>query len=351
MAKVKPPKEIYDQWTPEQREEYNDTYVEPAKKKSEERRNDMVQVGASGPILDVNDPNNHDTSVERQNRMALADAGHENPGDIDGTSAFKLSLITHTGNDPRYDSRRRGEYERAEHDWHEALKEVNDVTIDDKESEGLPFQVKHYYEQDLLNAIDDCEKGIDSLNERLLQKQQELENTWLDCNKKVLQQDIESIERAIKKLEHDLAFNKKCLENSFPPPPPPPPPPPMPLTIYYAKAGDKITCPFAMGGTAALMVNPSRKVFLEKKPMANIMDFQPMSCIPSFGMCSTLSNPAVASATSAAMGVLTPQPCVPVVTAPWVGAKPDVLVEGAPALLTNGQATCAWGGMISFIPI
>jgi len=41
--------------------------------------------------------------------------------------------------------------------------------------------------------------------------------------------------------------------------------------------------------------------------MANIMDMVPMTNIMSFGMCQSISNPTVASATSAAMGVLTPR--------------------------------------------
>ena len=143
----------------------------------------------------------------------------------------------------------------------------------------------------------------------------------------------------------------KNLPDPAEPPKPPEPIAPTPIGNFFAKAGDKMVCPFAMGGTAALVVNPSRRVFLEGKPMANIMDFQPGSNITTFGVCMTLTNPAVAAATSAALGVLTPQPCLPVITAPWAPGKPDLLVEGAPALLVTDKTMCAWGGVISFIPV
>ena len=57
-------------------------------------------------------------------------------------------------------------------------------------------------------------------------------------------------------------------------------------------------------------------------------------------------NPTVASATSAAMGVLTPMPCAPAITAPW--APPGkTMVMGQPALINNAKCMCMWGGMIS----
>ena len=59
-----------------------------------------------------------------------------------------------------------------------------------------------------------------------------------------------------------------------------------------------------------------------------------------------LANPTVASATSAAMGTLTPMPCIPVLTAPW--APPGMeMVSNQPALLDNAQLFCAYGGQIT----
>lgn len=81
-------------------------------------------------------------------------------------------------------------------------------------------------------------------------------------------------------------------------------------------------------------------------PMANIMDFAPMLNIKPFGMCRSLSNPTVASATAAAMGALTPMPCVPAITAPWAPGGQEKICM-LPALLDNCKCMCMWGGQIS----
>jgi len=84
-------------------------------------------------------------------------------------------------------------------------------------------------------------------------------------------------------------------------------------------------------------------------PAANIMDHVPMVNIMPFGMCSCPSNPTVASATAAAMGVLTPMPCVPVTAAPWTPGSPTVLLGGMPALNDSSKLMCTWGGVISVV--
>ncbi len=109
-----------------------------------------------------------------------------------------------------------------------------------------------------------------------------------------------------------------------------------------------LQCSFGMT-PCKLIVTPEKRVMLANKPMANIMDFKPMANIPSFGMCSSLSNPTVASATSAAMGVLTPMPCIPNVVAPWAPGKLDYLIANQPALLKSCKCNCLWGGSISIL--
>jgi len=82
-------------------------------------------------------------------------------------------------------------------------------------------------------------------------------------------------------------------------------------------------------------------------PAATIMDFAPMENIPTFAMCMSPANPEVAAATSAAQGVLTPMPCVPVTVAPWSPGSATVTIGEIPALTDDSTCTCAWGGMIS----
>ena len=83
-----------------------------------------------------------------------------------------------------------------------------------------------------------------------------------------------------------------------------------------ACATGMMQCSFGMA-PSTFMVLPDKMVLGENKPMANIMDNKPMVNIMPFGMCQSLSNPTVSAATTAAAGVLTPMPCVPVIAAPW----------------------------------
>ena len=62
-----------------------------------------------------------------------------------------------------------------------------------------------------------------------------------------------------------------------------------------------------------------------------------------------MANPQVASATAAAQGVLTPQPCLPMTTAPWSPGAPTTLVGGNPALTDSSMCLCTWGGQISIV--
>lgn len=84
-------------------------------------------------------------------------------------------------------------------------------------------------------------------------------------------------------------------------------------------------------------------------PAANIMDQVPMVNIMPFGMCMSPTNPTVAAATTAALGVLTPMPCVPATVAPWAPGAATVLLGGMPALDNVSKCNCMWAGVISIV--
>src|SRR5579863_7820115 len=111
--------------------------------------------------------------------------------------------------------------------------------------------------------------------------------------------------------------------------------------------GANMMCTFG-AAPSSLVVLPMNKVFTGEVPDANIMDHIPMTNIMPFGMCSSPSNPTVAAATTAALGVLTPMPCIPNTPAPWVPGAPTVLLGNQPTLDNVSKLMCIWGGVISF---
>jgi len=109
--------------------------------------------------------------------------------------------------------------------------------------------------------------------------------------------------------------------------------------------GAMMMCSFG-AAPSSLVVLPTNRVMAGGVPAANIMDYAPIVNIPPFAMCNSPSNPTVAAATAAAMGVLTPMPCVPVTAAPWVPGAPTVLIGNMPALDSTSKLMCSWGGVI-----
>jgi hypothetical protein len=109
--------------------------------------------------------------------------------------------------------------------------------------------------------------------------------------------------------------------------------------------GAVLMCSFGLA-PSQLTVLPVDRVMTSSQPAATIMDHEPLVNIAPFGMCVSLANPEVAAATSAALGVLTPQACIPMTLAPWVPGALTVLVGGQPALDNTCQLMCLWGGVI-----
>ncbi len=98
---------------------------------------------------------------------------------------------------------------------------------------------------------------------------------------------------------------------------------------------------------ATLVAISAPTVTTSGMPAATIMDFAPMANIPTFGMCMSPANPEVAAATAAALGVLTPMPCIPATVAPWTPGCPTVTLCGMPALDDSSMCMCMWGGTIT----
>lgn len=111
--------------------------------------------------------------------------------------------------------------------------------------------------------------------------------------------------------------------------------------------GAMLQCSFG-AAPSSLVVLPVNRV-MTGPPAANIMDHAPLVNIMPFGMCSSLANPTVAAATAAALGALTPMPCVPVTPAPWVVGAPTVLIGNMPALNNSSKLMCTWSGVIQVV--
>jgi hypothetical protein len=93
--------------------------------------------------------------------------------------------------------------------------------------------------------------------------------------------------------------------------------------------------------------SPLKVIAIPNARDANIMDSVPITNIGPFAMCHSLANPTVAAMTAAAMGVLTPAPCVPATHSTWVPGDPANLIQQIPALTRNSCLMCSWAGMIT----
>jgi Domain of unknown function (DUF4280) len=94
----------------------------------------------------------------------------------------------------------------------------------------------------------------------------------------------------------------------------------MPMQVCM---GATLQCiPFGVAPSTLMVIPKGPPVMVNGMLAATVMDFAPIANILPFGMCTSIANPMVATATAAAWGVLTPMPCVPVIVGPW---KPGAL--------------------------
>jgi hypothetical protein len=119
----------------------------------------------------------------------------------------------------------------------------------------------------------------------------------------------------------------------------------MPMNVCH---GAMLKCSFG-AAPSSMVVLPVKMVNTSNVPAANIMDHVPMLNIMPFGVCTSLANPTVAAATAAALGVLTPMPCIPATVSPWVPGTPTVMLANQPALNNTSKLMCMWAGVIEVI--
>lgn len=113
-------------------------------------------------------------------------------------------------------------------------------------------------------------------------------------------------------------------------------------------SGATLQCSFGVA-PSVLNVLPMNRTLTAGMPAANIMDHIPLVNIMPFGMCQSLANPMVAAATAAALGVLTPMPCIPATATPWIPGAPTMLLGNMPSLDANCSLMCNWAGVIKIV--
>ncbi len=106
--------------------------------------------------------------------------------------------------------------------------------------------------------------------------------------------------------------------------------------------GAVLACTF---GEATAEFTASSADVAATAPAGVITDVSPEN-IPIFGMCTSMANPEVDAATTAADGVLTPQPCVPELS-PWTPGSARVTINGVRALDATSECRCTYLGVIT----
>lgn len=104
--------------------------------------------------------------------------------------------------------------------------------------------------------------------------------------------------------------------------------------------GSLARCSFAAGPPVPLAAAPG-PAKAQTQPELTIMDSKPFVNVPSFGMCTAPTNPAVIAAWGA------PVPCTPVIPAPWTPGSQTKKINSLPALTASSMCNCAYAGVIT----
>ena len=112
--------------------------------------------------------------------------------------------------------------------------------------------------------------------------------------------------------------------------------------------GAKVRC--SMGSLPSLLlVSDESPLSADDKPVATVNDHVPKRNLITFGMCRSEKNPQVSSATSAALGTLTPQPCIPMTTEAWSPGSPLAVSKDVKVLTNDSTCKCQWAGTIDIL--
>lgn len=112
--------------------------------------------------------------------------------------------------------------------------------------------------------------------------------------------------------------------------------------------GAMMSCTFGVA-PATFIATGDSMVMASSMPAGTFLDNKPFANIPPFGMCTSLANPTVASATAAALGVLTPMPCIPAPAGPWIPGALTTMLKSKCALDSNCKLMCSYAGVISIM--
>jgi hypothetical protein len=109
--------------------------------------------------------------------------------------------------------------------------------------------------------------------------------------------------------------------------------------------GALTSCPFGVA-PGALTFLPTSMVLGGAGPLGSCADCVPFLNVAPFGVCSSMMNPTTAALTAAALGVLTPGPCIPTPAGMWIPTQPTILTAAGPILTSDSMLICAFGGVI-----
>lgn len=341
MGKVKPPAEIYYEWSPEAQDGYQGSLDGMAAQRDEHMAAHDKEIARAESA---------DRWAANHDEVAVMERPKTSEDYKDGCGGAMIGNMI-VANSERDKARKHRENAQAEKQKAEEIDaEISRLTIEEGgQCSEDPAKIKADFKKEAEDNIAADREKYDKLKEQKKALQKELDDTWF-FGKDKLRQQIADLQAQMDAIYENVTFNQQNLDNTFPPQPEPPAPPAIPPVQTFVKSGDKLNCPLAIPCGATLVVDPSRMVFIDGAQMANIMDFKSVANIPTMGQCTTMSNPAVAAATAAKLGVYTPAPCVPAIPAPWKPGDPTVLVENFPALLSTDTLQCMWGGVITILP-